>query len=62
MRDRVSKTEDLTLMLRVRWLRNTYCRDEQKKRQALDSQTVLFFPLTEKWKWNNEVFWELQLF
>ena len=32
MRERVSKkTEGLTLMLKVRWLGSTHCRDEQKK-------------------------------
>jgi len=33
----------------------------KKKGKSHDSQTVLSFSLTEKWKWNSGVFWEMQL-
>ena len=62
MRERVSKTKGLTLMLKVRWLGSTHHREKQKRVQSHDSQSVLSFPPKGKRKWKNKVFWEMQFF
>ena len=54
--ERVSKIKGLTLMLKVRQLGSTHCRDKQEK-TTQDSQTVFSFPLNGKLKCNSEVFW-----
>ena len=56
MRERVSKTEGLTLMLKVKRLGGTHAEmsSKRKKGQSCDSRTVLSFPLNRKQKQNSE--------
>lgn len=49
IKERVSKTKSLILMLKLKWLENIHSRDKQRKKgQSSDSQAVLPFPLNRK--------------